>query len=160
MSRGETKTGKLRILFVCTGNLCRSPMAEAIARHIAEEFNLDLEVRSAGTSAMYGEPMTPLAEDALRAIGVEPHDHYSKPVDEELLNWADLVLVMTDRHLRDLSYRFGGKLNLTDKLYKLDESDIEDPYGGTLDEYIFTANRIRDAILKWLRKLKVIPPMR
>ena len=146
----------IRVLFVCTGNLCRSPMAEAILRHLAEEKGLSVEVASAGTHASYGSPMTPLAHDALLSLGINPHNHYSKPLDEDLLNWANLVLVMTQRHLEDIERRFGGSVNLANKLFLLDEGDIDDPYGGTPEEYVETAKRIRRAIERWLRKLKLI----
>jgi len=128
-------------------------MAESILRHIAKERGLNIQVRSAGTHAQYGYPMTPLAQEALIKLGISPHSHYSKPVDEDLLKWADLILVMTEKHKENIRRRFGGKVDISRKLFLLDERDIEDPYGGSLEDYIQTAERIKKAITKWLNKL-------
>ncbi|MFT3687192.1 MAG: hypothetical protein QM783_20095 [Phycisphaerales bacterium] len=91
------------ILFVCTGNTCRSPMAERIARHLIERQpagSVPVEVASAGVSAMPGEPTTPEALEALRRRGIETRSSGSRALTPELIRWADQVYVMTGNHLR------------------------------------------------------------
>ena len=90
----------MRLLFVCTGNTCRSPLAEAIARTVAAERGLDdVDASSAGTSAWDGAP----ASDGALLVGLEReldlNAHRSRQLDRELVEQADLVLAMGPHHL-------------------------------------------------------------
>jgi protein-tyrosine phosphatase len=91
-----------RVLFVCTGNVCRSPMAEAMLASALRErlgANADrVEVASAGTGALTGEPMEPFAVDALTGLGVDPGEFVARDVTPELLEPADLILTATRQH--------------------------------------------------------------
>ncbi|MBA4495947.1 low molecular weight protein arginine phosphatase [Paenactinomyces guangxiensis] len=87
----------MRVLFVCTGNTCRSPMAEAILKKIAGDKQLEVEVRSAGVSAVNGSPASGNATRVLKEKGID-HSHRSQIVETELVNWADLILTMTRNH--------------------------------------------------------------
>ncbi|ANS76155.1 protein tyrosine phosphatase [Paenibacillus yonginensis] len=95
----------MRILFVCTGNTCRSPMAEGMFRQMALEAGLSAEVKSAGVAAIPGMSISRHAEAVLR-------DHQitdrltSTAVSEELVNWADMILTLTQGHKRQLLYAF------------------------------------------------------
>jgi protein-tyrosine phosphatase len=90
----------VRVLMVCTGNTCRSPMAAA-ALELALGMERDrLDVQSAGTSAHPGQPATPLAIDLCRAAGVDLTAHRSRRISPALLAQADLILVMEPDHLR------------------------------------------------------------
>ncbi|GGA42878.1 low molecular weight protein arginine phosphatase [Paenibacillus physcomitrellae] len=95
----------MRILFVCTGNTCRSPMAEGMFRQMALEAGLPAEVKSAGVAAIPGMSMTRHAEAVLR-------DHQitdrltSTALSEELVEWADVILTLTQGHKRQLLYAF------------------------------------------------------
>ncbi|TGB01612.1 low molecular weight protein arginine phosphatase [Halobacillus salinus] len=91
----------MNILFVCTGNTCRSPMAEAILKSKWPEE----KVRSAGVFAGEGEPMAANSDVVLRENGFSL-DHQTTQVREELLEWADLILTMTDRHKQALALQF------------------------------------------------------
>ncbi|MBB3110591.1 protein-tyrosine phosphatase [Paenibacillus phyllosphaerae] len=106
-----------RILFVCTGNTCRSPMAEAMLRDQAKRRGLDVEVRSAGVSTVDGLPVSEHARAALRERGV-PDNGSSSALDGGAVSWADLVLTMTTGHKRHLLQRFP---NAVDKTYTLKE---------------------------------------
>jgi protein-tyrosine-phosphatase len=87
-----------RLLFVCTGNLCRSPMAAAIADHVALEQSREVEIRSAGTRARAGDPAHPQVVAVCREIGLDLSTHRATPLDAELLRWADRVFVMEPDH--------------------------------------------------------------
>ena len=128
----NSQAQKRRVLFVCTGNTCRSPMAAALCRHLHPDTDAD----SAGVSAANGEPIAENAVLALRARGVpSTHEndyehHTSKRVTDELLSWADAVYALSTSHYMTLCLSFPEHAK---KLFLLGE--IADPYGGTVADY-------------------------
>ena len=93
---------KAEVLFVCTANVCRSPMAEAIFDSLAAEADLPWKARSAGVTALVGETTAPRAEAVLRELGLSTEGHRARQVDQAMLEEADLVLAMTPRHAATL----------------------------------------------------------
>ncbi len=134
----ENHTGQ--ILFVCTANVCRSPMAEAIFNALAEERGLAWRAESAGVAALVGEDITPNARSALDEVGIYANEHRARQVGEEMLEEADLVLAMGPRHVATLRRRFG---DLSERVYALPqyalgappEEGIPDPYGQTMTAF-------------------------
>lgn len=94
-----------RILLVCTGNTCRSPMAEAMLKSLAEQGGIPLEVRSAGVSTIDGMPISPHAAQALINRQL-PLPGGSTSLDGETARWADLILTMTTGHKRTVVARY------------------------------------------------------
>ena len=129
----------MRVLFVCTGNTCRSAMAESIARAVARERGLgDVEIASAGTAAWEGAP----ASDGALLVGLERgcdlSAHRARSLSRELIDAHDLILVMGPHHLERVEALGGrGKAYLLTGYGSRGAIDrpIGDPFGGDLQSY-------------------------
>ena len=142
----------MNILFVCTGNTCRSPMAAAIMEKIAVENDLDVLIESAGLFANVGGTASDEAIEALDNMGIDLTFHQTKPITEELIEKSDIILAMTQAHKELLKPMAGDKV-YTLKEYAGDSGDISDPYGGDLEEYEETAKEIYDALVDVAEKI-------
>jgi len=139
-----------RILIVCTGNLCRSPMAMALlqARLARDQTRQDWAVESAGTWATEGRPASAHAVAEMAERDIDLSCHQARPVAREMVADADLVLVMTQNHAEALRTAFPGQAH---KVYLLSEMigreyDIQDPYGSSRLEYAYTAKELENLI--------------
>ncbi|HDR7795517.1 TPA: low molecular weight protein arginine phosphatase [Bacillus luti] len=140
-----------RVLFVCTGNTCRSPMAEALLRHHGEG---KFEVQSAGVFAYPGSDASVYAKEALIEKGIVI-DHASKQINEMLLDWADTVVTMTENHKEIVIGHYPNSEEKVYTLYGLTEGvrkDISDPFGGSLSIYKETLNEMEGLIQTLLKK--------
>ena len=140
----------MRILFVCTGNTCRSAIAEAVARKLIVERGLsDVELQSAGTSAWDGAP----ASDGALLVGMERNldlsQHRSQTLTRELVRDADLVLAMGPHHLERIEALGGGgkAYLLTDfASHGASSRPVNDPIGGELEVYRATADELEQEV--------------
>lgn len=145
----------MNILFVCTGNTCRSPMAAAIMNKIAIENDLDVRVESAGIFAPDGERASDNAIEAVKKYNIDLSEHRTQPVTEHLISRSDIVLTMTEGHKKLIEPLAGGKV-FTLLEYSGSQGDISDPYGGDLSEYEETAAEIYDALVDAAEKIPLV----
>ncbi|AHI56965.1 low molecular weight protein arginine phosphatase [Listeria ivanovii] len=130
----------MKVLFVCTGNTCRSPLAEKIL----QDLRPDIDVRSAGTRAITGERVSEKSKQILLQMGLDS-DHQAKKVTQTDIDWANEIYVMTKAHLIELKNLFPKASNKI-KLVTMDETDIPDPYGGSIEQYEITYYELKSAI--------------
>lgn len=148
------------LLFVCTGNTCRSPMAAALARHAARERGWSqVEVASAGISALAGDPASGPVPVVLAEEGVELGTHQAQPVTPELVEWADLVLTMSPSHRVAVESMGGeGKTQLVTHFLEGEEAGqpVLDPIGGDTSIYRDTRDQLARAVDAVLDRLEPI----
>lgn len=143
----------MNILFVCTGNTCRSPMAAALMNKIARDEDLDVRIESAGVFAEEGQPASTEAIVAMKKYDIDLLGHHAQQINSELIEKSDLILTMTE----------GQKMLFADvapdKVYTLCEyagveGDIDDPYGGDVEEYEEVAEILYLALQAMVEKLR------
>ncbi len=139
----------MNVIFVCTGNTCRSPMAEYLLRnHLQNIGRTDIRVSSGGLCAVGGAPASENSIEALREWEIDLTGFRSSPVSPEAIADADLILTMTNQHrqvLCDVLPQFAHKIQTLKQ-----DGDILDPYMQSLAVYRATRDEIHHWILKRL----------
>jgi protein-tyrosine phosphatase len=162
METSSSEGGAFRLLFVCTGNTCRSPMAEAIARRRGEDLGYSgLEVGSAGVAAFPGSPASGGALRAAELHGLDLSGHRATLLTAELAADADLILAMSPSHLmRVIDLGAGDRAALVTSyaggLEPGRDVGIPDPIGGPDEEYLETFRVLDELIDRVLQRLQAM----
>ncbi len=145
----------MKVVFVCTGNTCRSPMAEYLMKKIIKQDSHDIEVESAGIMASPGQPAHPHTVKILLANGIlDIENHRSQSLDQVDLSEGDILLGMTEIHKQHLLDDYGTGQVVVDKLDSFVglPLDLSDPYGRESGRY----KKLYDELTKALVKLRDI----
>lgn len=152
------RMSEINILLVCTGNTCRSPMAEGLLKkRVADVAGCAAEllpqqgihISSAGVAAMPGAKASPQAVETMRQYAVDIGPHASQPLTERLVQNADLILTMTEGHRQTLVSQFPGAINRTFTVSR-GSGDVSDPIGLPVEFYQRCADQIDQHLLWWL----------
>lgn len=174
----------MNILFVCTGNVCRSPMAEGFLRHEAQRRGIGIDVRSTGTHAWTGRAATIDGRRVMADHGVPIDDHRTLELDRPLVDWADLIIGMSREHVRETlrafpdaagrTFTMKGFLELLPSLPAYEDTgswleeaarlrdhgdppadqDIEDPMGERQEAYRRVAAEVKDLVERFAAGLE------
>ena len=130
----------MKVLFVCTGNTCRSPMAEGYFNYLCRQTGTEwLSADSAGIYADRGSAPTPQAIETMKRLGIDISGHRSAALDASLVRNADRIVAMTGPHKTNAAALFpeaAGKITILSFYGRNDRHrDIADPFGGTLNDY-------------------------
>lgn len=148
----------MKILFVCTGNTCRSPMAEALMRKLLQDRGVgEIQVSSAGTGAYDGAPASEGSYLVGLENGIDLSGHRARRLTGELVDDADMILAMAPQH-RDRVIDLGGE----DKVFLLgvyagregEDASVNDPFGAELDEYRTTYRELESMIQAAINRLQ------
>ncbi|HUI06413.1 MAG TPA: ribose 5-phosphate isomerase B [Verrucomicrobiae bacterium] len=139
------------ILFICTGNVCRSPMASGLLRHMLRGRN-DVQVISAGLGALEGLKATDSAIEVMAELGIDLSSHASQSLNSDLVRQADFIFTMTRQQQDTIQTLYPSAAEKTFLVREFEETrttenkDIADPIGQSTDVYRRTRNQIRDAL--------------
>ena len=144
-----------RILLICVGNICRSPMAEGLLSHALREAGFDgIELRSAGLNALTGYPADSVAQELMLKQGIDISAHRAYPLNRDLMRWADLVLVMDKAQLDSVE---DWDPTAKGKVYRLGEwsnFDVPDPYHKSSEVFEKSFKLITKGVSDWVKKLE------
>lgn len=144
----------MNLLMICTGNICRSPIAEGLAPVIGKEFGLTVYTKSAGTLGLRDRPADPKSVKVCAEVKVDISNHKSQAITQDLVDWSTYILVMERRHASHLRKHFVG---VDDKVMELGtfsgRSSVPDPIGGWTYKFRGCRKQIDKALRNFLQQL-------
>lgn len=146
----------VRMVFVCSGNICRSPMAAGYARQKTADRGIAAAVLSCGTLGLVGQPAAQLGQLAMQEVGIDISDHYSQGVQPALIEMADYVVVMAPRHeahLRQVAPRVVSRIVRMWEWADEPLEQIDDPVGKDLAAFRACREVLDRCLDRWLDTL-------
>ena len=148
---------KYNILFICTGNICRSPMAEYLLQDMAYKNNVNISVRSAGTGAVVGAPVHAYIKLLLEKDGIDCNKHKARQISLKIIAESDLILVMEDYHKYTVNHLFPCSCGKTFLLSEyLSFGGIPDPINKQFEEFLIIQNMIKKGLQSWFGKILAV----
>jgi protein-tyrosine phosphatase len=149
-----------KVLTICTGNICRSPMAAGLLEHfLPDELKKYIEVTSAGTHALHGRQAETHAQFAMDQLGIDISKHRARQITKEMARSSDLILAMEAAHVKKIKGLLGWRHRKPRMISEFDPGrpiqDIADPYGGDIRDYQRCIDRLKPCIygvVEWLKK--------
>ena len=142
------------VLVVCIGNICRSPVLEALLKYYSDQHQLGLKVASAGVCAMVGDPPQPYSQELARQHGINIADYYAEQITPEMAQEYELIIALDEIVRNDLLHRFPFASGKIKKLGFLnDNMDIEDPYKKDKPAFVKMYADIELCLQSWLEKV-------
>ena len=141
------------ILMVCTGNICRSPMAEYLLKNYCQDKHPEISVQSAGVGALIDHPISKHAKELLNKQSIDTSSHNSRQITETIVKNSDLILVAESHHARAITDQFPfskGKVHL---ICKWMNTEIPDPYRCPMEAYEGCLELIEKGLNEWIKKL-------
>ena len=147
-----------KIMFICTGNICRSAMADGLMKKLVKDYKKDVQVYSCGIFAENGDKATFNAEEAIKEYDVDLKDHQATNIRDSKIKDMDIILCATVAHKERVINMYP---ELKDKIYTIKEYadfdkndlDIPDPWGYDLETYKFCAETINKCLKKIIEKI-------
>ena len=145
------------VLVVCAGNICRSPMAEALLHRVLKDYDVDavrsISVSSCGLTAVVDSPAAELAVEVMDECGIDIRAHRGRQIDPQLVDWADLVLVMEESHRKAIHRLRPSSRGKVFRIGHFDSIDVPDPYRKPKEAFIAALGIIRKGVAQWAGKI-------
>lgn len=142
-----------KVLVLCLGNICRSPIAHVMLQDMAQKKNIPMVVDSAGLTAMEGWPASPHSVTLMAERGISLDQHIAKQVTEAMVKQADLIFVMDDEQKQMLERKFHQACGKTFKIGHHSHFDVEDPYQKERAAFEDCTRKIETGLNEWLEYL-------
>lgn len=142
-----------RILVVCVGNICRSPMGEYLLRNMVGKSGADISIASAGLGALEGHEPDKLARDVMDKNGIDISPHRARQLNEEMVRENDLILVMEVWQQKEIENHFPFSRGRVHLIGKWSDCEVSDPYKKSREHFVEAFNRINQSCKEWCDKL-------
>lgn len=141
------------VLIVCIGNICRSPIAEALLSTAVKKLHPEVIIQSAGLSALVGQPAHPISQELMLSKNIDISQHRAQQITQELLFSADLILTMDSEQQRFLEKKYPSILGKVHRIGKWQGYDIQDPFKRPKIIYEQTLYLIEQGLEDWCQKI-------
>ncbi len=141
------------VLVICIGNICRSPMAEALLAKAVQEEHPEVSVSSAGLGALVGRPADPMSQELMQDKGIDISAHRARQISPEIVFGSDLILTMSTEQQEQLEQQYPGARGRVHRIGKWEGYDISDPFKRPKTAFEQSLILIEQGINEWYRKL-------